>query len=221
MRPDITFVLAGECARLAQTLSGLDEPAYGRPTRCPPWTVKELAGHLWRGMDRLPSYLAEPPAEAAGDDAVSYFRYDAVAEGPEIAARSLEVAARFDSGADFARSFDEHWRTCVEAARAADPARLLRTRVSAGIRLDEFCATRVVEVAVHGLDIARALDLEPWITPAGREVTTAILRSLLGQDPPGHWDAVAFIEIGTGRRAPDDHDLEVLGAAAGRFPLFA
>ena len=109
----------------------------------------------------------------------------------------------------------------MDAARAVDPARLLRTRVSAGIRLDEFCATRVLEVAVHGLDLARALDLEPWITPAGADVTTAILRSLLGGDPPAHWDAVAFIEIGTGRRAPDERDLEVMGPAAARYPLLA
>jgi uncharacterized protein (TIGR03083 family) len=220
VRPDVTFVLTGECARLAEVLTQLDEPSFGRATRCQPWTVKELVGHLWRGMDRLPSYLAEPPAEAAADDAVSYFRYDAVAEGPEIAAQSSQVAARFDTGVDLARSFDEHWRTCVDAARAADPARLLRTRVSGGIRLDEFCATRVLEVAVHGLDIARALDLEPWITPAGAEVTTSILRSLFGGEPPRHWDAVTFIETGTGRRPPDARDLDALGPSSS-FPLLA
>ena len=219
MRPDITFVLAGECARTAETLSALDEASFALPTRCPPWNVKELAGHLWRGLDRLASYLAEPPADAAAHDAVSYFRYDAAAEAPEIVTRSAEVAARFDTGADLARSFSEHWRACVDAARAADPARLLRTRVSAGIRLDEFCATRVLEVAVHGLDLARALDLEPWITPAGADVTAAILRSLLDGDPPAHWDAVTFIETGTGRRATDGRDLEVMGPAAARFPL--
>ena len=221
MRPDITFVLAGECARTAETLAGLDEASFALPTRCPPWDVKELAGHLWRGLDRLPSYLAEPPADAAAHDAVSYFRYDAAAEAPEIVTRSAEVAARFDTGAELARSFSEHWRACVDAARAADPARLLRTRASAGIRLDEFCATRVLEVAVHGLDLARALGLEPWITRAGADVTTAILRSLLDGDPPAHWDAVTFIETGTGRRAPDGRDLEVMGPVAARFPLLA
>ena len=219
MRPDITFVLAGECARTAETLAGLDEASFALPTRCPPWDVKELAGHVWRGLDRLPSYLAEPPADAAAHDAVSYFRYDAAAEAPEIVTRSAEVAARFDTGADLARSFSEHWRACVDAARAADPARLLRTRVSAGIRLDEFCATRVLEVAVHGLDLARALELEPWITPAGADVTAAILRSLLDGVPPAHWDAVTFIETGTGRRVTDERDLEVMGPATARFPL--
>ena len=53
------------------------------------------------------------------------------------------------------------------------------------------------------------------------DVTTAILRSLLDGDPPAHWDAVAFIEIGTGRRAPDERDLEVLGLAAATYPLLA
>jgi uncharacterized protein (TIGR03083 family) len=222
MRPDILFVLAGECARVAETLSSLDGEAFTRPTRCPPWNVKELSAHIWNAMDRLPSSLgdAEPPTATA--DAVTYWRaYEPAADAASIVARSTDVAARFVDGPDLARSFEEHWRACVEAARAHDPGRLLRTRV-ADIRLDEFAATRVLEVAVHGLDLARALDREPWISPGGAEVTVTILRGLLGDDPPTGWDDVAFIEIGTGRRAPDRAEIAELGPTAARLlPLLA
>jgi uncharacterized protein (TIGR03083 family) len=219
VRPDIVFVLAGECAKVSDVVLGLTEPQFALPTRCPPWDVKGLVGHLWRDVDRIPSYLTEPAAAEETTDTRSYWHaYDPVAEAPGIALRGLEVAARFDSGADLARSFDDHWRACVEAARTEDPGRILQTRLT-GIRLDEFCATRVLEVAVHGLDLADALGREPWMTPAGADVTTDILRSLLGADPPAAWDDRAFIEIGTGRRALDDQDRAALGDLAVRIPL--
>jgi uncharacterized protein (TIGR03083 family) len=219
VRPDIVFVLAGECAQVSDVVLGLEEPQFALATRCPPWDVKGLLGHLWRDVDRIASSLTEPPAAEATNDAVSYFRsYDPVAEGPAITQRSLEVAALFAAGADLARSFDEHWRACLEAARSEEPGRLLQTRLT-GIRLDDFCATRVLEVAVHGMDLADALGRGPWITPAGAEVTTGILRSLLGADPPPGWDERTFIEIATGRRALGDEDRAALGNLAVRIPL--
>lgn len=221
MRPDILFVLAGECARIAEVLSGLRSADLTRPTRCPPWDVKELGAHLWNALERLPSSLAEPAPPVATADAVTYWRaYDPVVDGPSVSARSAEVAARFADGAELARSFDEHWQGCVEAARAHDPSRLVRSRV-ADLRLDEFAATRTLEAAVHGLDLARALEREPWITPAAADVTVGILAALLGDDPPARWDDLAFIEIGTGRRGLDEQDLATLGPAASRLPLLA
>jgi hypothetical protein len=54
--------------------------------------------------------------------------------------------------------------------------------------LSEFLLTRVVELAVHGLDLADALDREPWLTPAAAD---AVLELLLG---PGH--RAAMHELG-------------------------
>jgi hypothetical protein len=183
--------------------------------------VKELAAHVWNGLDRLPTYLAAPAPPAATADAVSYWRSSGPgADAPSVAARSAEIAERFADGAELARSFHEHWPACIEAARADDPSRLVRSRV-ADIRLDEFVATRVVEAAVHGLDVAAAVRREPWITPAATEVTVTILRALLGSDPPARWDDVAFVEIGTGRRTPGDRELAELGSASSLLPLLA
>jgi uncharacterized protein (TIGR03083 family) len=221
VRPDILFVLAAECSRLSEALTALAPAEFAEPTRCPPWNVKELAAHLWNGVDRLPTYLAEPAPPAATADAVTYWRSSGPgADAPSVAARSTEVAARFADGGELARSFDEHWRVCIEAARAHDPSRLVRSRV-ADIRLDEFAATRVVETAVHGLDVAAAVRREPWITPAAAEVTVTILRGLLGSEPPTGWADLAFVEIGTGRRIPNDRELAELGSAASLLPLLA
>ena len=221
MRPDILFVLAAECARVSDVLGALRDDDFTRPTRCPPWDVKQLGAHLWNALDRLRTSLAEPSPSEPTADAVTYWRsYDPVADASSVAARSVEVAARFADGAELAGSFDAQWRICVEAARGTDPGRLVRTRV-ADLRLDEFAATRVLEAAVHGLDLAEALGCDPWITPAAAEVTTVILCSLLGADRPSGWDDVAFIEIGTGRRAPGARETADLGAGASRLPLLA
>lgn len=215
--------LEAECARIERATSGLAEAAFGLPTRCPPWDVKALLAHLWRAVDRIPEYAAEPEPTSADADAVSYWRaYDPVGDAPTIATRSFELADRFATGAELAASFARHWRHCAGMARRMPPDRLLATRFTS-IRLDEFLATRVVEASVHGLDLARALGTDPWLTSAGAAITGAILGCLFGRDAPfpGGWADVDAIELGTGRRALRPDERTALGDDAGRLPLLA
>jgi uncharacterized protein (TIGR03083 family) len=210
-----------ECALVSEVVTGLSESDFGLATRCAPWDVKVLLGHLWRGVGRIVEYAVAPEPATADDDAVTYWRaYDPIADGAKISAGASEVADRFGAGPELARSFDEHRRACVEAARGMDGGRLVSTRFTT-IRLDEFLATRVLEMAVHGLDLAAALGRRPWITIAGAEITCSILTGLLGGSPPAAlgWGDVAFIEIGTGRRDLAESERRVVGGAAERFPL--
>ncbi len=41
--------------------------------------------------------------------------------------------------------------------------------------LTEFARTRVVELGVHGLDVAAGLGREPWLTPQATEVLTELM----------------------------------------------
>lgn len=73
--------------------------------------------------------------------------------------------------------------------------------------LSQFLVTRVVEVAVHGLDLAEALEREPWVTP---QATDVVLELLLGPDRMTAtlelgWDRAGFLRKVTGH--------EPLGAA--------
>jgi uncharacterized protein (TIGR03083 family) len=223
---DALGVLESECARASDALEGLPEAVYGGPTRCPPWNVKGLVGHLWRDVDRIISYAGGPgsgPAARAETDAVSYWRsYDPVVEAPLISQRSSEVADRFATGADLARSFARHWPECIAAARAMKPGDVIRTRLT-WIRIDEFVGTRVVEATVHGLDLAEAAEMRPWPTAGGLAITRAILLALLGGPPPPSLagDDIAFIETATGRRPLEPGAREELGAAADLFPLLS
>jgi hypothetical protein len=41
--------------------------------------------------------------------------------------------------------------------------------------LTEFAKTRVVELAVHGLDVAAGLGREPWLTPPAADVLAELM----------------------------------------------
>ncbi|MGH2634576.1 MAG: maleylpyruvate isomerase N-terminal domain-containing protein [Actinomycetota bacterium] len=220
--PSPVNALTGECERVADVVLALDEGAFSLPTRCPPWDVKALLGHLYRDVDRILQYRDEP-AGRPNTTAVSYWRsYDRVGDAPAIAARAVEIADVHPTGRALARAFDARWREAVAAALEMSPDRPYRT-FRPTLRLDEFVKTRVLELAVHGLDLADSLGREPWITPGSVEVVRAILIGLLEDDLPAEldWDDVTFIEAGTGRRRLLGTERATLGERADRFPLLS
>jgi uncharacterized protein (TIGR03083 family) len=222
--PDCVDVLAAECRALAAAVLPLGDEDFARQTRCPPWDVKALLAHVWRGVDRIMVYTAEPAPERVDSDAVAYFRrgYDPVAEAPDVAARALEVSGLFATGADLARDFAERSRRTADAARSLPPQRFVRT-FGPCLRLDEYVCTRVLEVAVHGLDIADALGRDPWLTPGAAGLVRSMLVAMLGAEPPEAlgWDDAAFFEAGTGRRRPSAEDRRILGPLADELPVFS
>ena len=97
---------------------------------------------------------------------------------------------------------------------------MLGTRLTS-IRLDEFLKTRILEIGVHGMDLAAALGRRPWLTPAAASVVLSILVGLLGDDPAAAlgWSDLTFIETATGRRPLTGAERAVLGDRADAFPL--
>ncbi len=76
--------------------------------------------------------------------------------------------------------------------------------------LSDFLLTRVVEVAVHGIDLALALDRRPWTTSEAAALVTGLL---LGPDAESilrrmHWSPMHFISMATGRVQPTDVESE-------------
>ena len=218
---ELIGALMREGTLAADAVRDLPEAEFGLPSRCQPWDVKALMAHLWRDVDRVAEFLDGPTPSEVDGDLITYWRvYDPKAEGPLISARTYEVADRFGTGADLVRSFQEHLAMAAEMAAGLDPSRPIRTRLQT-MRLDDFIKTRVLELAVHGLDLARALNRDPWLTPDGARVTIEILEGLMDIPLPPElgWDDVTFIETGTGRRPLQESEREVLGARAERFPL--
>ena len=84
-------------------------------------------------------------------------------------------AADLAGAAARARDFDEARQRAWVALRAAPPGRVVLTRHGDRMLLAEFLRTRVLELAVHGLDLAAGLDRAPWMTAPAAEVTEDLL----------------------------------------------
>ena len=92
---ELLATLDHECRLFIAVAAELPPDAFARPTRCPPWDVRILVGHVVRDLDRVLTYLDEPAPDVATSDAISYFQsYDPRAEGLGHHQRLDEAADR-------------------------------------------------------------------------------------------------------------------------------
>ncbi|MFI2714249.1 maleylpyruvate isomerase N-terminal domain-containing protein [Micromonospora sp. NPDC018662] len=211
----VRAAFSDECGRLERVLHGLDEAALDRPTPCPPWRVRDLLAHVRTGAGRLAGMLAEPAPPRAEVTAPDYFGAAKFApavdreriDGARAAARELPGAS------DVAREFGRAWRATDAAVAAEPPGRVVRTRHGDAMALTEFLRTRVVEVAVHGLDLADALDRPPWTAPTAAAVALDVLTA--GRPLPDRLggDARTVLRKATGRLPWTDAERVALAAA--------
>jgi uncharacterized protein (TIGR03083 family) len=208
MEPGIIREAFGaESRRLSEVVAGLDDAAFAQPTPCDPWTVADLVYHVRMTMGRLPGMIGAP--DPAGTDLVTaagYYRGDQRFSAGTNAQRIRSAqrgAAGLAGAAARGRDFDEARERAWVALRAAPPGRVVLTRHGDRMLLAEFLRTRVLELAVHGLDLAAGLDRAPWMTAPAAEVTedlllpaaaAARLRAGTG------WDRITLIAGLTGRR---------------------
>nr|WP_063783366.1 maleylpyruvate isomerase N-terminal domain-containing protein [Streptomyces sp. XY431] len=208
-----------ECAAVGDAVAGLSEAEWDLPTRCTPWTVRDLLGHVCVVIDWLPAMLDAPEPGEAEISAVEYYRPDdrfsQRTNGKRIALAQDRAAEPAD-GAACAEDFAETWRRVDRLCRAQPDGRTVRTRHGDAMLLSEFVLTRVVEVAVHGLDLADALGREAWLTPAAGDAVTELLlgaEQALAADKL-EWSRPHFLRKATGREPltePEAAQVERLG----------
>ena len=198
---------AQECAATEETLAGVPDDAWDRPA-LGSWNLSQLAAHLVRATTRVTEYLPLPVDGEPACDRVSYFQFDYDAAAAGVAQRSVDEAEGVDPSVWCGR-FGAGWRATVVAADTHGPDQLLTT-FRGPMRLDEYLATRVLEVVVHHLDVRVALDLPPIPTPAAATMTMGILEQLLGEPRPRNLGRTRFIQVATGRLPSDDPRFPVL-----------
>lgn len=206
---DVVDAFAGEGAAVEATVRGLGPADWDRPG-LGVWTVAELVAHLVRGANLLAVYLDDPIDEGAPVvDRVGYFAFDMVANAPGVAERSRRAAAEIGVPG-LPAALGTGWRASLAAARTTPPDRLLPTFMGS-MAVQEYLATRVLELTVHHLDLCRAMGLPAAATAAGLTLTRGILEGLLdGAAPEGLADDEAFVLAATGREAHEDPRLPVL-----------
>jgi uncharacterized protein (TIGR03083 family) len=221
--PGAIQALKLECALVSETALALSEEEFSRPTRCPAWNVKELVAHMHRDIERIVVSMAVEVSGRPDVDAVTYWRsYDPVGDAPTMADRSKARADSYRTGLEVAIVWDDLWRHALDLVEGEPPSRPFATWGPVML-LEEFLKTRVVEITVHGMDLADALGRDPWPTSEGLDTTIEILRGSLGGQPVGEleWGPMTFVEKGTGRQPLSDVERRTLGPLAARFPLLA
>jgi uncharacterized protein (TIGR03083 family) len=166
-----------------------DSPGLGE------WDLRSLVGHASRSLITVSTYL-KTPAEvedvtSAHDYYVQIQDYASKIGAADIVERGRQAGR--DLGDDPAATVDGLVSQVLdELADAGDP--LISVIGGLGIRLSNYLPTRVFELAVHGLDIARAVGISFALPPDVLEEATALAARIAVAE--GHGEPVLLALTG-------------------------
>jgi uncharacterized protein (TIGR03083 family) len=152
-----TFISAARS--FAALVHEIPADAWGEPG-LGEWDVRALVGHTSRSLTTVRSYLrTTADREDIATPQEYYVRVTPSALGidPEDVAERGRQAGR-DLGDDPAAAVDELVSGVTSDLAAVDNP-LIEVIGGLGIRLHTYLPTRIFELAVHGMDIAGALDI--------------------------------------------------------------
>lgn len=214
----VLAVFREEARALTTALGELHAQAWDQPTRCTPWRVRDVVGHVIVVLGRVPAMVAAPAPDRPDTTATGYYRagerFSSAANEDRVQTARNRAAA--PDVATLVHDLADTWRAVVALCLVQPAARVVRTRHGDAMLLSDFLTTRVVELVVHGLDVADAVHQQPWLTPAAVE---HLLQVLLG--PGWHaaitaigWDPATLLRKATGRtpiNADESYRLDRLG----------
>jgi uncharacterized protein (TIGR03083 family) len=124
------------------------------------WDLRSLVGHASRSLITVSTYLHHP---AEREDIATPQQYYALVNPATLGIAPTGVIERGrqagrELGDDPAATVDELLSHVVDELAAVDDP-LIAVIGGAGIRLHSYLPTRTFELAVHGLDIARAIGI--------------------------------------------------------------
>jgi uncharacterized protein (TIGR03083 family) len=188
---------------VARTGPLLSEPAlverFDGPSALAEFSVRGLAGHLLRAVTSVEGYLDRPEPDAAGaangPEAISAAEYYAAVIGDESDINSEVQRAVRQRGVEAAagppHEFSALWAGSAERLRtrlaAERPDRLLQVYGGLVLTLDEYLVTRLVELVVHGDDLAASLGVAP--PPLPPAATGLVIATLVEVARIRHGDA--------------------------------
>jgi uncharacterized protein (TIGR03083 family) len=158
------------------------------------WTVRELVAHGARAFRTVPEYVdGEVKDPTTIESAAEYFRIVLAEQTPHV---HIANRARAE-----ARELDDWVAATDQAVAAAD---LVACQASGStvahlfvgeMTLDQYLATRVVEVVVHGTDLGQAIGIPSPPPPGAAKVAISVLLDLSTGD-----DLATIARMLTGRR---------------------
>jgi uncharacterized protein (TIGR03083 family) len=190
-------------------LGELPASGWDTPTRCDPWTVRDVVGHVITVLARTPGMIAAPAPAWSDTTATGYYRADD--RFSPVANADRVRTARERAVAEPASLIRELTDTClaVTTLSSGQPTdRVVLTRHGDAMLLSQFLTTRVVELAIHGLDIADAIPRQPWLTAAAANHLEQLLfgpawRSAVAATG---WEPDVLLRKATGRAPVSDEE---------------
>lgn len=209
------------CADLRTLIHGLAADDWARPTRCEPWTVKELATHVSQALDVLLHAEIKPAADTDRViDLVDYGKgWDGTAAAPRILAGAQQRAAELTE-AELVSKLDDRFEHVAAQLADLKPDALIGGS-GAAIPARDLISVYVIEIGVHTLDIKHAVGTTQCLDATAARLITRALDGLLGEEARSltDWDDITYILSGTGRRALTANETASLGPLADRFPM--
>ncbi|MDY6871229.1 MAG: maleylpyruvate isomerase N-terminal domain-containing protein [Actinomycetota bacterium] len=176
--------------------SGWDGPGLGE------WDLRSLVGHTSRSLVTVSAYLQTTAAREEVTSAAEYY----VKVAP--AALGIDPAAVAERGRQAGRDLGEDpaatlaslaAKALADVDAAGDP--LIEVIGGLGIRLGNYLPTRTFELVVHGLDIARAAQID--YTPPADVLTEAVRLAADVAVISGHGPQVLLALTGRTALPPD------------------
>lgn len=208
MTREIDRLLVGQWGRLRGWIghSGLLDHG-GRPSVLDGWTITELVAHLGRSFS---TFAQAQPAEGVEPQTLGRYVSNYPTAAAAIAEGTRELSAEL--AGDLLGGIDELARNGFAHMT------LLTTPVVIGprgpITRDDFLVTRLLELVVHGDDLARSAPVSP---PPLLDDAVAVVAGALGDAYaevtgalPERDGDLPWIRLATGRTASDDPALPLL-----------
>lgn len=157
------------------------------------WDVRALVGHTSRSLLTVESYLAQPAMSVELETPADYYRaIRAAAAGPGVVARGRDAGLVL--GPEPAAAVATISNRVVALVGEKVGTELLTT-LAGGMRLSDYLPTRTLELTVHSLDLAAALDEPVDLPPTAAAQTLRIVADLAVSDGR----AAALLLAATGR----------------------
>jgi uncharacterized protein (TIGR03083 family) len=223
----VSAALDAEATALLAAASRLTDADLAKASPCTPWTIGELACHVLIGASRIGQALAEPQrSDGPLVSTAEYYRRDerfSTATNADRIESAKALARQLPGPGEIAAELDRRCRQSAKLLAAAPADRTVVTRHGDRMLLSDFARTRVVELAVHGLDLAQGLSRPPWLTSEAADVLEDLLL------PPGRGsqlrrglecDRAGLIARLTGRTSLSQAEQQVLRDAGMRNLAF-
>jgi uncharacterized protein (TIGR03083 family) len=167
-----------------------DTPALGT------WTVRTLVGHIGRSFTTVVDYSARPADRVDIADAAQYYLAIAgiLADPAQIDARAVQAGLTLGQHPlDALRELQDR-----AAAALATDDRVIHT-IAGGMRLSDYLPTRIFELGLHSVDLARAIGVPEAV-------------------PPEVADTILVLAVEVGRRRGDSQGLMCALTGRGTLP---